>query len=1023
MSRTGSKDAEYADEQARAVFAFGEETAGLLVRKAQDSIGFLHRSLQEYFAGSHLAQLSLEARISFVRGHAGQPVWKEPILYLLYLLRSEQEVGLLIDAIDQEPMTDLGEASVRDALLTEATFADFAHDMPKVRRVAERLFSEAEMQAWGTRQRELVAAVVDGLFSQSVSTLCAAKLGEWIPDYHGWGRQGAILALQNWDKAMHPACIPVLLRVLAGDLDYNSRAAGHVLAKFAGGDQEVRDRLLRLVHQPRSIETLRAALFTLGRGWGGDAHVGELAAALRRTPLAGLQFDAIRIRASRGEADLSDLDIFTELGFKRDWISETVELDLVDYFAARHKAELLTRLESALNNSERRRFDIALVGTLIAADPHHERVEPLLRDMLAENYVVDRTFSRSNIPLDRITWTPSLIQTLEETLNKDRHGDFEWYWVSKVLPLPSVKERMIASMKAGSGLTFWSSRGLSQFWGKKDAAVCKAFAEMLDAPAKAFAEAADDAAIILDDRAAVRTAILRALREKPRETRFLIGGLRRIGIGADDDEAFYAAFQAGNPKGRYMYDDHWREAMIRTFPFRPEVRAMADAELTTRDGSLDAIAEVYAADKVMCSEVLRLLAPLPDAARLSLVAKLGAAAPSNLAAFEHLAAARHDTQGATAGEAVMAWTDALLARNAFGAAERAFLADELEAVGPELHDRRAAAVVGLTLTDHLSDFAKLKDYQGRPLNVDVCRLMGLDESDRYLRRILPQWDRVTEALGGDEGALARLELSSHGAFPILNPGVQNAEHLFRLLDSRTSPQTPLYERLSAVQRFAHDGPLMRRLIEPLLLSRGSTLNAPLSNSQRWPSLMAAEIFADHFAQTDLRKKVIDHFKADPRNESAAEALAETSLREPSPDLADLLRAGSERNDYGLVASLRVAAAIGDIVGALEWLLKTDPRDTDFWNCSYWVPAFLRRIERDEDVADDLIDALDRAPSASARLSELVLLGLGCKDKAKTRPVLTAALKTYKVAPAPVIAFDLTVNAYRPALHAVSELLT
>jgi hypothetical protein len=800
--------------------------------------------------------------------------------------------------------------------------------------------------------------------------------------------------------------------------------AGHVLAKFAGGDQEVKDRLLRLAHEPRSIETLRAALFTLGQGWGGDADVGALAAALRRTPLAGLQLDAIRIRISRGEADLSDLDIFTELTFKRDRsTSETTALDLVDYFAARHKAELLARLEDALNDSKRRRFDIALVGTLIAADPHHERVESLLRDMLVENWVVDQMFSRSNIPLDRVTWTPSLIQTLEATLTKARHADFEWYWVSKVLPLPSVKERMIASMKAGSGLTFWSSRGLSQFWGKKDAAVRQAFAEMLDAPAKAFAEAADDAAMILDDRTAVRTAILRALREKPHETRFLIGGLRRIGISVDDDEAFHAAFEAGDPKGRYMDADHWREAMIRTFPSRPEVRAMADAELTIRDGNLDAVAEVYAADKAVCSQVLQLLAPLPDSARLSLVAKLGAAAPSNTAAFERLAVARHDTYGATAGEAVMAWTDALLARNAFGAAERAFLVDELEAVGPEFHDRRAAAVVGLTLTDHLSDFAKLKDHQGKPLDIDVAQRMGLDKSDRYLKRILPHWDRVTEALGGDEGALARLELSSHRGFPILNPGVQNAEHLFRLLDSRTTPQTPLYERLGAVQRFAHDGPLMRRLIEPLLLSRGSTRNAPLSNSQRWPSLMAAEIFADHFAQTDLRKKVIDHFKADPRNESAAEALAETSLREPSPDLADLLRAEIKRNEYGFVASFRVAAAIGDIVGALEWLFKTDPTDTVFWNCSYWVPAFLRRIERDEDVADDLIDALDRAPSASARLSELALLGLGCKDKAKTRPVLTAALKTYEAAPAPVIAFDLTANAYRPALHTVCELLT
>jgi hypothetical protein len=46
MSRTGSSDSDQAEEQARAVFSFSEEIAGLLVRKAQNSVGFLHRSRQ-----------------------------------------------------------------------------------------------------------------------------------------------------------------------------------------------------------------------------------------------------------------------------------------------------------------------------------------------------------------------------------------------------------------------------------------------------------------------------------------------------------------------------------------------------------------------------------------------------------------------------------------------------------------------------------------------------------------------------------------------------------------------------------------------------------------------------------------------------------------------------------------------------------------------------------------------------------------------------------------------------------------
>ena len=77
------------------------------------------------------------------------------------------------------------------------------------------------------------------------------------------------------------------------------------------------------------------------------------------------------------------------------------------------------------------------------------------------------------------------------------------------------------------------------------------------------------------------------------------------------------------------------------------------------------------------------------------------------------------------------------------------------------------------------------------------------------------------------------------------------------------------------------------------------------------------------------------------------------------------------------------------------LLKQDPEEINGFNCAYWVPAVLRRIERDDGVADALIKTADNAPSASARLSELTLLGRGCKDKSKTRPVLERALQSYE----------------------------
>jgi hypothetical protein len=70
----------------------------------------------------------------------------------------------------------------------------------------------------------------------------------------------------------------------------------------------------------------------------------------------------------------------------------------------------------------------------------------------------------------------------------------------------------------------------------------------------------------------------------------------------------------------------------------------------------------------------------------------------------------------------------------------------------------------------------------------------------------------------------------------------------------------------------------------------------------------------------------------------------------------LLREKTKGISYELVTGLRVTAAIGDIVGALEWLLKSYPTEALGWNCSHWVPALLRRIERDEQAADEIIKA-------------------------------------------------------------------
>ena len=529
LQRSGSGDREKAENQARSIFSFSEEGAGLLVKKSQDNIGFLHRSLQEYLVAVQLLQLTQTERVSFVRDHAGQVIWSEPILYLMFLVRHESENGQLLEAIETAPVLDAMGADVRDALLTQAVFADFAHDLAVVRRIAGKLFTEAELFAWGSRQQQLLSAVTDGLFSEALAERCANKLNEWVPDFFGYGVASPVQEMLGWPESTRPQCKPVLLRLLAGGIEYVWRSAAFTLAEFYRGDPAVKHDLLRMFHEPKSIDALQAVLFALGQGWIKDEDVGKTAAALRASSHVGIRVDAIRIRAARGETDASDLDVFCTAAFDRDTISEEAFApDLIAHFAKTQKDGLIARIEQAFRTATRGNRDLPLLKALIAADAKNPLVHAKLGQVLQEDWMIHQLFPRPTIPLADVDWTAQLVTLIEEKLAKEKHQDYETYWIGKVLPLPSVKANMLASLVEPNSLAFWSARGLLEIWGKDDPDIGSAFRALLTSPPEKIAYIADYLPDAIDDKASCRQVILDALRAKPPRTDLLVAGIRKL---------------------------------------------------------------------------------------------------------------------------------------------------------------------------------------------------------------------------------------------------------------------------------------------------------------------------------------------------------------------------------------------------------------------------------------------------------------------------------------------------------------
>lgn len=62
----------------------------------------------------------------------------------------------------------------------------------------------------------------------------------------------------------------------------------------------------------------------------------------------------------------------------------------------------------------------------------------------------------------------------------------------------------------------------------------------------------------------------------------------------------------------------------------------------------------------------------------------------------------------------------------------------------------------LLLSGDIEHFLRARDHQGRPL--DIALNPDLTKEDIYLRRLMPRWTEMSQALGGDQAVLERLQI-------------------------------------------------------------------------------------------------------------------------------------------------------------------------------------------------------------------------------------------------------------------------
>jgi hypothetical protein len=968
ISRQPDIGQERAEELAGSIFAFAQERAGLLAQKSSSEIGFLHLSFQEYLAARSLIQRPLQERTDFVSANASKLRWREPILYLLHLTSSELEVEGLLAAIRAAPCADEFEAISRDALVVDAVFSDLAH-APSVVGVAEELFSELETGVSGKRETHLLTAVVDGLNSEAVGFRCKSKIAEWLPNRHGWSRGAAIRAMAQWQERMWADCIPVVIRSLYADEDTTVSAAAETLPRISR-NHEVRTRLQELAKSASSTRNLASILSAIRSGWSGDTVSRELAECARRSESSEVSLKAILIRADNGETDSADFERFVEC-FSEDNFRLSDDLKaLSEHFAHTNHDEFVKHLKKIVSVADSSRQKLPAILALANYDPGNRAASDQLAWELERDWSLRGVFDENRSLLKNIRWSSEMIASVEKHLETDVDffRDYEFYHVLKAIKIERAKPYFIASLRSRKGHGFWAAQALVEGWGGADPDVREVLLPFLTADANELAGVAHVLPSVVDDRMLCRSAFLRALRGKIKRVDVLVKGLRQVGVDSDDTEAFDAMMDARSSMRAALWEDQWRAAMIETFPNRPEVREIAQAEIHLRDGGIGAVARSYAEDEAICKQMLDVLAPLPEQGRLSLISNLQQAVAGNPEALELLRAARLDSSGSVAAEATMVVAEVTRGETDAGASDITFLEEELTAVGSIYNERRSAASMALALSGNFGRVMRtLENDTPAQVRLGSATLHG---DDRYLRRVYETWPHLLTTMGGPSDVLRILDIEAENSLGVLDPIYPSASDIYKALmvgieDARHVQDVTL---LKTVARFEPGSDRLRELIESRLCRQRDFGN----RSEQ----VAADLLLEHFQDDrELLAKLTDFFKSHPES-AIAGALAEIAYATKDEGLADTLAACANDRPHDLVTHLRLVALLSQtdfVFSSIERTFENIQPDRFKYSPLHWPAVLLRRVRDDDDLAQLLVGAISASSEATKTISLAGLL--------------------------------------------------
>ena len=837
---------------AKELLSVDADTAGLVIEKAPNEVGFVHAVFEEMLAGLNLAGWKLLEQEEFVKRNAGNPRWTTSILAMLHTLTRPSDIDLLLRCMVSSELAAAADV-VRQALVAEVIFGDFKCSPRLAAELTPNFFNLVTSETWFPHRETLLRLVLEAAASNSARDPVRNKPHQWFPDPLTY-RQRVYPVLRHWPKDV---ALELLWLGLFNEHKENKRTAAATIAELFVGDATIGDRLFALCHAVAEAETLCAAMESLMEGWWNHDRLKELIASARRSVHADLRLTGIRGRIKANLHDDADLD-------------EVLILAQADRNAFGGGPPTLTQtLIAGWPNNDK------ITNACLAAAKKHSPRTGIAPD-IGKRYLLH--FCQTNLDLDAKVaaliredehffllgseyspgaYGPEVRAALDYRLDHmNNHLQNDFARLAVMSRSDHAKQRLIALLGADDYWVFWPIYGLLAGWGMDDLDAAAALRAAAGRPAGKVQYFAHHLPQIMRDKAGCRAKLLEISNlEKIERLDFLIAGFARLGTSIDDVEVMDAILKHDfSRRGVFDATDH----LISGFGSHPAVRAIALERIKELDAPWEAIFETYANDDEIRTIISRFLSSLPASLRNILVSSFGRRAADDYSIAERLYQYQLDSNPAVRTASAIAYHEAITADETARSAATILLKSDITAIGPWMDMIRQAALAGFIALDEIAAIRDMPDHQeGKKLTIDI---FTFDNNRQILTYVAKHWDRLTAALGPNAWErFGRYANNEWWCWDHLSPYVSESSSLradFLAYCSRE--QKALSSQ--AIEALSRESPRSHLLREHCLrcLKRGSedTNLSPFDHRRR--ELVVGRILGRQFAGDDAIRQELEH---------------------------------------------------------------------------------------------------------------------------------------------------------------------